>query len=132
MVRVAGRSHGQTANLRVLESVTVVAAKRGRRVENLNRVYWERFQSGKTDSGAKQIVWMWRNGQTAAFMNDVTDFARRFSFQVGQLRTDTEKMTVGGGYLDSRQHEEIIDWQPVQSHQTVLEQVIHSVACIVI
>src|SRR5206468_6648353 len=48
-----------------------------------------------------QIVWMWRNGQTAAFMNHIADFARRFSFQVGQLRTDTEKMTIGGRDLDS-------------------------------
>ena len=54
-------------------------------------------------------------------MNDVTDFACRFSFQVGQLRSDTEKMTIGGRHLDSRQNEEIVDRQAIQSHQAVLE-----------
>src|SRR5882762_1203655 len=132
MVRVAGRSHGQTANLRVLESVTVVAAKCGRRIENLESVYRQCFQSGKTDSGAKQIVWVWGNGQTAAFMNHLADFARWLSLQVRQLRTDTEKMPISGRYLDSRQNEEIIDRQTIQSHQALLEQVIHSVACVVI
>ena len=96
MVRVTGRSHGQTANLRVLESVAVVAAERSRSVENLDRVHRQGFQSGKTDAGAEQIIRVWRNGETAAFMNDVADFARWFSFQVGQLRADAEKMTIGG------------------------------------
>src|SRR2546430_5329711 len=75
---------------------------------------------------------MWRNGQTAAFMNHIADFARRFSFQVGQLRTDTEKMTIGGRDLDSGENGEIIDWETIQAHQTLLEQIIHSVACVVI
>src|SRR5207244_10665413 len=78
MMRVAGRSHGQTANLRVLESVAVVAAERSRSVENLDRVHRQGFQSGKTDAGAEQIIRVWRNGETAAFMNDVADFARWF------------------------------------------------------
>src|SRR5262249_2075801 len=95
MMRIAGRSHGQTANLRVFESITVVAPKGGCRVENLDCIHGQRFQSRKTDAGTKQIIWMWRNGETAAFMNNVADFTRRFSFQVRQLRTDAEKMTVG-------------------------------------
>src|SRR6266542_4528942 len=132
MMRVAGRSHGQTANLRVLESVTVVAAECSRCVEYLDRIHRQHFQSGKTDAGAEQIIWVWRNGETAAFMNDVADFARRFSFQVGQLRTDAQKMTIGGGDLDSRKNEKIVDRQPVQPHQALLEQVINRVARVMI
>src|SRR5437667_905065 len=132
MMRVAGGSHGQTTNLRVLESVAVVAAQCGRRVENLDRIDGQRFQSGKTDAGAEQIVWMRRNGETAAFVNDVADFARRFSFQVRQFRADAEKMAISSGHLDSRKNQKIIDWQPVKSHQAFLEQVINRVACVVI
>src|SRR5437016_5132946 len=75
---------------------------------------------------------MRRDGETAAFVNDVADFACRFSFQVRQLSADAEKMTISGGDLHSRENEKIIDRQPVQSHQTFLEQVIHRVACVVI
>src|SRR5882762_6593420 len=39
MVRVARRGHRQGPNLRVLESVTVIAAKSGRRIENLDRIH---------------------------------------------------------------------------------------------
>src|SRR5437879_5676712 len=123
MMRVAGSSHGQTANLRVLESVTVVAAEFGRSVENLDRIHRQRFQSGKTDAGAEQIIWMRRNGEAAAFMNDVADFARWFSFQVGQLRTDTEKMTIGGSDLESRKNEKIVDLNNIHPQQTLHDKV---------
>src|SRR2546427_3883092 len=103
MMRVAGGSHGQTSNLRILEGITIVAAQRSRCVENLDRIHRQRFQNGKTDSGPEQIVRMWRNGETAALMNDVADFPRRFSLQIRQLRTDAEKMTIGGGHFHSRQ-----------------------------
>src|SRR6266540_544624 len=132
MMRVAGGSHGQTANLRILESVTVVAAECGRRVENLDRIHRQHFQSGKTDAGAEQIIWMRRNGEAATFMNDVANFACWLSFQVGQFRTDTEKMTIGGRDLDSRKNEKIVDRQPVQPHEALLEQVINRVARVVI
>ena len=132
MMRVAGRSHGQTADLRVFESVTIVAAQRGCGVENFDRIDRQRLQSGKTDSGAEQIVGVRRNGETAALMNDIADFARRFSFQIRQLGADTEKMSVGGGHFDSGQNEKIVDRQPVQPHQAFLEQVIDRVAGVVI
>src|SRR6516162_5613030 len=65
-------------------------------------------------------------------MNHIADFARRFSLQVGQLSTDTEKMAIGSRNLDSRQYEKIVYRQAVQSHQTLLQQVIHSIAGVVI
>ena len=132
MMRVAGGSHGQTSNLRILEGITIVAAQRSRGVENLDRIHRQRFQNGKTDSGPEQIVRMWRNGETAALMNDIADFPRRFSLQIRQLRTDAEKMTIGGGHFHSGQNEEIIDGQTIQPHQTFLKQVIDRVAGVVI
>ena len=65
-------------------------------------------------------------------MNHLADFARRFAFQIGQLRTDTQQMTVRSGHLHPRQNEEIVDRQAIQSHQPFLEQIIHSVARVVI
>src|SRR6059058_6039974 len=41
-------------------------------------------------------------------------------------------MAVGGRYFYSRENEEIIDRQSIQSHQTFLEQVIDRIACVVI
>ena len=75
---------------------------------------------------------MRRNGQTAALMNHVADFARRFSFQVGQLGADTKQMPVRGGHLDSRQNEKIVDRHTIKSHQAFLEQVVDRVAGVVI
>ena len=48
MMRVAGGSHGQTSNLRILEGITIVAAQRSRGVENLDRIHRQRFQNGKS------------------------------------------------------------------------------------
>src|SRR5215217_7296805 len=132
MMRIAGRSHGQTANLRVFESVPVIPAQRSRRVENLDRIHGERFERGKTNSGAKQIIWVRRNSQTASFVNNLANFACGFAFQVGQLRTDAEQMPIRSRHLHPWQNEEIVDRQAIQSHQTFLEQVIHSVARVVI
>ena len=132
MMRVAGRSHRQTADLRVFESVTVVTTECGCRIENFDRIDRQRLQSGEPDSSAKQIIRMRRNGETAALVDHVADFARRFSFQVRQLGADTKQMPVGGGHLDSRENEKIIDRQSVQSHQAFLEQVIDRIACVVI
>src|SRR5436309_9408357 len=41
-------------------------------------------------------------------------------------------MTIGSRYFYSRENEEIIDRQSIQSHQTFLEQVIDRIACVVI
>src|SRR5258708_36168079 len=79
MVRVARRRHGQTTNLGVLERVTVIAAKRCRGIENLDRIDRQRFQSGKTDSGPKQIIRVRRNGEPAALVHYVADLPRRLS-----------------------------------------------------
>ncbi len=132
MMRVAGGSHGQTADLRVFESITVVTAEGGCRIKNFDRVHGKRLQSCKPDSGAEQIVRMRRNGEPAALVNDVADFARRFSFQIGQLGTDTKQMAVGGRHLDSRKNEKIVNGQSIESHQALLEQVIDRVTGVVI
>src|SRR5437899_11158566 len=100
MMCVAGGSHGQTANLRVLKSVTVVAAECGRRVENLDRIHRQHFPSGKTDAATEQIIWMRRNGEAATFMNAVANSARWLCFQAGQFRTHTETTTIGRRDLD--------------------------------
>src|SRR6266513_4104790 len=116
MVGVTSRSHGQSTNLRVLESVAVIAAECGRCVENLDRIDGQRFQSGKTDPSAKQIIRVRRNGKPAALVDYVADFACRFSLQVRKLRADAEKVAISGGHFHARENEEIIDRQSVQSH----------------
>ena len=65
-------------------------------------------------------------------MNDVADFARWLSLQVGQLCSDAEKMTIGRRDLDPGKNEKIIHRQSVQPHQAFLEKVIHRVARVVI
>src|SRR6476619_5472379 len=132
MVCVAGRGHGQAADLCVLEGVTVIAAKSCRGVEHFDRIDSQRFQSGKTDPSAKQIIRMRRNGEPAALVDHVADLARRLSLQVRQLGTDTKQVPVGGSHFDSGQNETIIYRQSVQSHQAFLEQVIDRIACVVI
>src|SRR5205085_2453249 len=74
MMCVASRSHGQAANLCVFESVAVIPPQGRGGVENLDGIDRQRFQSRKTDSGAEQIVRVWRNGQAASFMNHLADF----------------------------------------------------------
>src|SRR5438132_1116197 len=56
MMRVAGRSHRQTANLCVLKSVAVVAAKRGGGVQTFGaRGRNQIFRTGNTVSGKKRM-----------------------------------------------------------------------------
>src|ERR1051326_5847596 len=50
VMRIARGSHGQTTNLCILEGVAVVATERCCRVEHLDRVNGQRFQSGKTNA----------------------------------------------------------------------------------
>ena len=83
VVRVAGGNHGKTPDLRIFKRVTVVAAQCRGGVKNFDRINRQRFQNGKANSGAKKIVGMWWNREPAALMNDVANFARRFSFQEG-------------------------------------------------
>src|SRR5262249_30840854 len=116
MMRVAGCSHGQTADLRVFESVTIVETKYGCRVKNFDRINVERLECGQSDSSAEQIVRMRRNGEASALMNDVADFACGFSLQIGQLGADTKKMPIRGGHLDTWENEEIVDRQTVKAH----------------
>ena len=82
MMGVAGRSHRQTADLRVFESVTVVTTECGCGIENFDRVHRQGLESGEPDSSAEQIIGVRRNGETAALVNSVANFARRFSFQI--------------------------------------------------
>src|SRR4029077_4688978 len=107
MMGVACRSHRQTADLRVLEGVTVIAAKSCRGVEHFDRIDSQRFQSGKTDPSAKQIIRMRRNGEPAALVDHVADLASRLSLQVRQLGTDTKQVPVRGSHLDPWQNEKI-------------------------
>ena len=96
MMRIAGGSHRQTANLCVFKSVTVVTAERGCRIENFDRIDRERLQSGEPNSGAEQIIGVRRNGQTAALVNDVAYFTCGFSFQIWQLGADAKGATTNG------------------------------------
>jgi hypothetical protein len=73
-----------------------------------------------------------RNGEPAALVDHVANLARWFSLEVRKLRTDAEKMAIGGCYFHSWENEKIIDRQSVQSHQAFLEQVIDRIACVVI
>src|SRR5438874_10392527 len=132
MVCVASCRHGQTANVRVLESVCIITAKSRRGVEDLNGIDRQRFQSGKTDPCAKQIIWMWRNSEAASLMDDVADLACRFSLQVRKLCAYAQKMPISGCDFHPRKNEKIIDGQAVQSHQSFLKQVIDRIACVVI
>src|SRR5262249_13598244 len=109
MMRVAGRSHWQTADLRVFESVTVVTTECRCRIKNFDRIDGQRLESGQPDSSAEQIIGMRRNGETAALVNDIAYFTCWFSFQIGQLGADTKQMSVRGSHLDSRQNEKIVD-----------------------
>src|SRR5262249_31001663 len=109
VMRVAGGSHRQTSDLRIFESVAVVTAERGCCIKDLDRVHGKRLQSCEPYPRAEQIVRMRRNGKAAALVDDVADFARRFSFQVRQFGANTQKMPVRGGDLDSRKYEKIVD-----------------------
>src|SRR5436190_19193433 len=104
-MRIARGDHRQSADLRVLEGVSVVAAQRRRGVENFDRIDGQRFQNGKTNAGAEEIVRVRWNRETAALMNDFANFARRSSFQlrwIRQSRADAKKMAVGRCHFDSR------------------------------
>src|SRR5204863_998701 len=105
MMRVACGSHRQITNLCILESVTIITAKSGCGIEHLDRVNGEGFQGGKTDPCTKQVIRVRRNGQPTPLVDDVADLACRFSLEVRKLGTDTEKMSIGGGHLHSRQNE---------------------------
>src|ERR1700757_5175332 len=120
MMRVAGRSHRQTTDLRVFESVTVVTAECGCRIENFNRIDGQRLESGQPDSSTEQIIRVRGNGETAALVNNIAHFTSGFSFQIRQLGADTEQMAVRGRHLDSRQNEKIVYRHAVKSHQAFL------------
>jgi len=77
MVCVACRGHRQTADLCISEGVAIVAAQCGRGIEDLERVDLQLFETRETDSGAKQIVGMRRDGQPAFFMDEIADFDRK-------------------------------------------------------
>src|SRR2546421_95088 len=75
---------------------------------------------------------MGRNGEPAALVNDLANFAGRFSFQVGQFGADAKKMAIGGRDFDSWQNEKAVDWLAVDAHQTFFEHVSDRVAGVVI
>src|SRR5207245_9631895 len=75
---------------------------------------------------------MRRNSEPAALVDYVADFACRFSLEVRKLRTDAEKMAIGGRHFHSRKNEKIINRQSIESHQALLEKVIDRIACVVI
>ena len=79
VMRVARRGHGQPADLRIFKGVTVVAAQGGRGVEDFERVDRQSFQGGETNAGAEKIVGMRRNGEAAAFVDDLANFPGRFA-----------------------------------------------------
>ncbi len=75
---------------------------------------------------------MRRNRETAALVNDVANFTRRFAFQIRQLGADAKKVTIGGGHFDAGQNEETIDRLAVETHQTFFEQISDRIAGVVI
>src|SRR2546423_304695 len=97
MMRVTGCGHRQTADLRVFESVAVVASEGGRGVENFDRIDRQFFESRETDSGAEEIVRMRRNGEATAFMDGVADFKGGSAFQIRQRSANAEEVAIGGG-----------------------------------
>src|SRR5436305_7222662 len=129
---VASRCHRQTADLRVLKSVTVVTAQRRCRVKNFNRVYRKRLERSEPDPGSEQIIRLRWDRETAALVNDVAHYARWFSYQVRQLGADTKEVPARGRDFDSRQNEKIVDRHTIKSHQPFLEQVIDRVTGVVI
>ena len=122
VMRIARGGHGQAANLRVLERITIVATQGRRGIKHFDRVHRECFEGGKTDAGAKKIVGMRRNGEAAAFMNHVANFARRFSFQIRKRRADAQEMTIRGRDFDSGNDEKIVDRFSILAHQPFLQR----------
>src|SRR5678816_1500321 len=106
MVRVTRRRHGQTAELRILEGITVVAPQSGGGVENFESVDRQFLEGRKTDAGPKQVVRMRRNGEPAAFVDEIANLACRPPLQIGERRADREKMTLRGRHFDSGNDEE--------------------------
>src|SRR6266511_5309210 len=121
MMRVAGGSHRQTADLRVFESVTVVTTECGCRIKNFDGIDGQRLESGQPDSSAEQIIGVRGNGEAATLVNDIADLARRFSLQIGQFGADAEQMPVCGSHLDSGENEKIVDGQAVRSEEHTSE-----------
>src|SRR5438105_14052695 len=75
---------------------------------------------------------MRRNSETAALMNNFAYFARRFSFQVRQLRADTKKVAIGSSHFDAGQNEKAIDRLAVETHQAFFEHVSDRIAGVLI
>src|SRR5207302_2483741 len=75
---------------------------------------------------------MRRNSETAALMNNFAYFARRFSFQVRQLRADTKKVAIGSSHFDAGQNEKAVDRLAVETHQAFFEHVSDRIAGVVV
>src|SRR5438045_8412509 len=84
MMGVAGRSHRQTADLRVFESVTVVTTECGCRIENFDGIDGQRLKNAQPDSSAEQIREVKRNSESAALLSDIARFTRGCASQIGQ------------------------------------------------
>ena len=115
-----------------MKAKRVVAAQGGGGVENFERVDRQRLEDREANPGAEQIVRVRRNGEAAALVNDLADFARGRAFQIGNGRADAEEVTFGGGDLLPGHDEEIVDRQAVLAHQAFVEQVGDGVASVVI
>src|SRR5262249_22540145 len=80
----------------------------------------------------EEIVRMGGNGEPAAMMNNVADFARRFSFQKRQFGADAKEMPVGGCDFDAGQNEKPVNRLAINAHQTFFEHVSDGVTRVVI
>src|SRR5438552_16887773 len=78
---------------------------------------------------------MWRDGEAAVLVNQRTNIARGPSLQprrLGQGCPDAKQMTFGGGDFNFWNNEKTLHWQSILAHQFFTEQIIDSVARIVI
>ena len=132
MMGIARRRHGQAADLRIFEGIAIVAAQGGGGVENFERIDRQLFEGRETDPGAKQIIGMWRNGEPAALVNEIADFARRPAFEIGKRSADAEQMAFRRRDFDAGDDEKIVHRQAVLAHQPFLEEVGDAVVGVVI
>src|SRR4051794_22072125 len=106
---IARRSHGKSAHLGVFECVTIIAAQSGGGVEHFQGVRGQGLERGESDSSAKHVVGMGRDGEPTAFMNHVARIEGRFPLEKGKRRPDAKKMSFSGRDFDAGNNEKIID-----------------------
>ncbi len=132
MVRVARRRHRQAAKLGVFEGELIVSAQGSSGVEDLERVDRQGLQSRKTDPGPEQIVGVRRNGQAAAFVDEVADFACRPPLEIGKRRADAEQVPFRGRDLDAGEDKKIVHRHAVLAHEAFFQKVGDAVVGVVI